>query len=163
MLIFNKNGLQSENMASFYTYFFKKAASKNNSAGNQKNFMLIPRIKKVMATAKNVLSASLYVWNFMMHLRMCAMIDRRNGANSMPLLFNIFYDNLGGITMAEYEKDYIMRVTKTAVKGLNVFLKADSVDAIMHVDEAQTGQKKEKASAKADGSAVKDHDEKAEN
>ncbi|WP_312543057.1 hypothetical protein [Enterococcus sp.] len=65
--------------------------------------------------------------------------------------------------MAEYEKDYIMRVTKTAVKGLNVFLKADSVDTIMHVDEAQTGQKKEKASAKADGSAVKDHDEKAEN
>lgn len=48
--------------------------------------------------------------------------------------------------MAEYEKDYIMRVTKTAVKGLNVFLKAESVDAIMHLEEAQTGQKKDKTS-----------------
>ncbi|WP_430609657.1 hypothetical protein [Enterococcus sp. DIV0876] len=51
--------------------------------------------------------------------------------------------------MAEYEKDYIMRVTKTAVKGLNVFLKAESVDATMHLEEAQTGQKKDKTSGDA--------------
>lgn len=52
--------------------------------------------------------------------------------------------------MPEYEKDYIMRVTKLAVKGLNVFLKAESVDAIMTLEEAQTGQKKDKTATEAE-------------
>ena len=45
--------------------------------------------------------------------------------------------------MAEFEKDYVMRQTKLAVKGLSVFLKDESVDQIMQFDEQQSGQKKE--------------------
>jgi hypothetical protein len=45
--------------------------------------------------------------------------------------------------MAEFEKDYVMRQTKLAVKGLSVFLKDESVDEIMQLDEQQSGQKKE--------------------
>ncbi|OTN77179.1 hypothetical protein A5886_002275 [Enterococcus sp. 8G7_MSG3316] len=63
--------------------------------------------------------------------------------------------------MPEYEKDHIMRVTKTAVKGLNVFLKAESVDAIMHIDEAETGKKKDRHVVE-DG-AAKDQSEDLDN
>ena len=45
--------------------------------------------------------------------------------------------------MAEFEKDYVMRQTKLAVKGLSVFLKDESVDEIMQLDEQQSGQEKE--------------------
>ena len=44
--------------------------------------------------------------------------------------------------MAEFEKDYVMRQTKLAVKGLSVFLKDESVDEIMQWMNSRVDKRK---------------------
>lgn len=46
--------------------------------------------------------------------------------------------------MAEYEKDYVLRIAKDMAKGLSAFLEDSSVDDILQVgDHKESQQKKE--------------------
>lgn len=61
--------------------------------------------------------------------------------------------------MAEYEKDYVLRITKDMAKGLSAFLKDSSVDEILQVGDHKESHQKKEYAEKA-GQEAKSEDKK---